>query len=244
MTLRDAIPSNWTATIGDGPIAIGYDVGTTERGTSNPSSITVTEDGKPKAHVRLLVAWKSADPEIAIALLSLLLDDLAAAGHRVRRLVIDASSERFHARTVRRRLAGKCPVLLIAGNQKLRYQGEEMDSKTLLGNIWCNALDDGACTLPGGDWIAEDHRLVKREAGGFTTATGKAGEHGDTFDSSKLAWWGLRSTGGSARGIGAAQVGTGTGSAAKTSSPPASARTSKIMAAIRRQSAGRTRMLA
>jgi hypothetical protein len=231
-----------TSLLGDGPLALGYDVATTERGTSNPSSVSVMEDLKPKSPVRLLIAWKSSDPEVAIGLLRVILEDIAAAGKRARRLVIDSSNEKFHARTVRKRLASLVAVSLVAGGEKISWQGDSMDAKTLLGNLWINALDDGAALLPAGDWIAEDQRLVKREAGSFATATGKNGEHGDTFDACKLAWWGLRRGAGNARGVSAVKVGTGGGPA--PSRPVDSDRTSQIMAAFRRQSGGQNKLLA
>ena len=49
--------------------------------------------------------------------------------------------------------------------------------------------------LPSGAWIELDLRLVKREAGRFVTDLGKGGEHGEVFDSGKLAYWGLQSAG-------------------------------------------------
>jgi hypothetical protein len=39
-------------------------------------------------------------------------------------------------------------------------------------------------------------RLVRRDRGSFTTEVGPGGEHGDTFDSHKLAQNSLESTGG------------------------------------------------
>lgn len=207
MTPRTALPSSWLDTLTNGQLAIGYDIATSERGTANPSSICVSQRDGAMTHSRLVLAWKSNDPSIAKQFISLILDDLAARQLKPRRLTIDASSERYFATDIRRIFAARVPVDLVAGNQRLDFRGESMDAKTLLGNIYCAAVEDGLFTLPTGEWIELDQRLVKREGGRFVTDLGPNGEHGDTFDSCKLALWGLQSGGpiqAEAIGIGAA----------------------------------------
>lgn len=208
MKPRDAIPPDWTARLAPGlPTALGHDVGTTARGTSNPSALAVAQLAAPRVSFRFILAWKTADDAVSHAILRMVVADILAAGIQPRGLAIDASSEKFFASAVRRNLAGLCPVRLVSGNQKLDHRGEQLDAKTLLGNLYSNALEDGRAELPPGDWIAADHRLVKREAGGFVTETGKGGEHGDTFDACKLAHWLLAGRIGSARGVSAVRVG-------------------------------------
>lgn len=213
MSPRDAILSTWAERLSDGPVAIGYDVATTERGKSNPSGLTVMQpDGKVSIS-RLVITWKTAEPAVARQVISCVLDDLAARKIKPRRLVIDASSEKYYAADIRTFFRKRVPIELVSGNQKLKFRGEEMDSKTLLGNMYASAMEDGFILLPAGDWIELDLRLVKREAGRFVTDLGPAGEHGEIFDSGKLAYWGLQSGGNNADGVHAIQVG---GTAAKT----------------------------
>jgi hypothetical protein len=206
MSPRHAISRDWIDRLSDGPAAVGYDIATTAKGTSNPSSATVMQRDGGLAIARLIVVWKTPDPEVAKAVLGCVFEDLEAAGVKPRRFVIDASSERYYAANVRTVFQRRCPVELVGGNQKLAFRGEELDAKTLLGNMYAAGLEDGLILLPAGEWIELDHRLVKRDGGRFVTDLGPNGEHGDTFDSGKLAYWGLQS-GGTVR-ANAAAVGT------------------------------------
>ena len=211
MRTRDAIDSSWTDLLTDGPLALGYDIATTEKAKSNPSGLTVMQQDSRISISRLVISWKTADPAVAHEVISCVLDDLAARKLKPRRLVIDASSEKYFAVATRTKFRKRCPVELIAGNQKLKFRNEEMDAKSLLGNMYCAAMEDGFILLPAGDWIELDLRLVKREAGRFVTDLGPGGEHGDLFDAGKLAYWGLQSGGNSADGVKAIRVGGNNG---------------------------------
>jgi hypothetical protein len=193
MTPRQAISSEWADLLTEGPISLGYDIATTERGTSNPSGITVLQKEGMVNISRLIVTWKTAEPAVARQLISCILDDIAARDRKARRLVIDASSEKYYAADIRTAFSRRVAVELVGGNQKLSFRGEEMDAKTLLGNMYSAAMEDGFILLPTGAWIELDLRLVKREGGRFITDLGKGGEHGEVFDSGKLAYWGLHS---------------------------------------------------
>lgn len=195
MTPRQAINPAWADLLTEGPIALGYDVATTERGTSNPSGVTVLQREARLSISRLVVTWKTREPAVARAVLGCIFDDIESRGLKPRRLVIDASSEKYYAADVRTAFVRRCAVELVSGNQKLKFRGEEMDAKSLLGNMYCAALEDGLLLLPAGEWIEMDHRLVKREAGRFVTDLGPGGEHGETFDGGKLAFWGLQGGG-------------------------------------------------
>jgi hypothetical protein len=194
ITPRLAIPSTWADRLTTGPLSLGYDVATTQKKTSNPSALAVMQTEGRLTHTRLLVSWKTREPIVAEQLLSAVLEDIEARRLKPRRLIIDASSERYYAAAIRTRFGGRCPVELIAGQDKLEFRGERLDAKTLLGNLYVSALEDAHITLPAGEWIEADHRLVMREAGGFTTLLGPNGEHGDTFDACKLAYYGLNAT--------------------------------------------------
>lgn len=195
MTPREAICSSWSDLLTDGPIALGYDIATTEKGTSNPSALTVSQRVGRVSMARLIVSWKTKEPEVARQVISSVLDDIQGRGMKPRRLIIDASNERYYAADVRDLLMGRCPVDLIAGGEKMEFRGEQLDAKTLLGNMFSSAIEDGLYLLPAGEWIELDIRLVKREGGRFVTELGPGGEHGDIFDGCKLSYWGLQSGG-------------------------------------------------
>jgi hypothetical protein len=199
MTPRQAIPSTWADRLTDGPISLGYDIATTQKATSNPSALAVQQREGRKVLTRLLISWKTREPAVARQVVSCVLDDIEARRLKARRMVIDASSEKYYAADVRTMFAGRVAVELIGGNQKLEFRGESLDAKTLLGNLFVAAVEDGFLLLPAGEWVMLDHRLVMREGGGFVTNLGPNGEHGDTFDAGKLAYWGLNGSGGPVR---------------------------------------------
>ena len=208
MTPRQAIPREWIRFLDPSkPAGIGYDIATSESGSANPSAVAVLQPSGGRYAVRLAVSWKSAEPAVAWGLLGAVLDDLDAAMVMRRKLQIDASNEVFHARQTKSKLAGRCPVRLVKGNQKMKYRGEEMDAKTMLGNLFVNALEDGTVLLPGDDFIAQDFRLVQREGGRFVTLLGPGGQHGDVFDACKHGYFSLLSPGGDASGVRAVPTG-------------------------------------
>lgn len=197
IAVADAIPSTWTSRLTREPLGLGLDLATTEKQTSNPSSLSVNQRAAGRVIYRLIVSWKTRDPDVTRAVLRLVLDQIAAAAvARPRRLCIDASNEVFFATDLKKAFGARLPIELIKGGENIEFRNEKLNAKTLLGNLYASLLEDGLCLLPADDWIALDHRLVKREAGGFVTDTGKDGQHGDTFDSCKLAYWSLTGSGG------------------------------------------------
>ncbi len=195
MTPRQAISSQWAQLLSDGPIALGYDVATSDKGVANPSAVNVMQRDGRTAISRLVVSWKTREPAVARQVISCILDDIQSTGRKPRRLVIDSSSEKYYAADIRTFLRARCPVELVGGGQKLTFRGESLDAKTLLGNMYVSAIEDALLLLPAGEWIEFDHRLVKVEGGRFVTDLGPQGEHGDTFDAGKLAYWGLNVSG-------------------------------------------------
>ena len=199
MTPREAIPESWTDYLTDGRIGVGNDLGTTTKKKSNPSSITVTQEDGRTFYDRLVVTWKTDNPDVSEAMLELVLSDIVRAKPgKLKGLALDASNEVFFATMLKKRFTKYCPVELVKGGSKITYKGESMDSKTLLGNIYTNLYDDDLKAMPAGSWLRDDHRLVTRDRGSFVTSLGRNGEHGDTFDSGKLATWILVKRGGRA----------------------------------------------
>lgn len=205
LAAEDEFPPGWQNLLGTGVFSVGADPATTEKEKSNPFSITIMERVGMTYFARLVVRFKTADPERAKFFLRQACE--LGKGRKPRRLVLDASSERFWCAEVKREFASICPVELMVAGEKMEYQGEEMTTKTYLGNLLCNALDDMQMAIANETWLKDDFRLVMRDKGSFTTRVDSAGNHGDTFDSTKNALHGLISKSGPTQAA-AAQVGT------------------------------------
>lgn len=201
IALADVVPA-WLPLIEHSAIGLGLDVATTEKQTSNPSALAVVERTGREYFARLIVRWKTADPAVTQAILTTLLMRLAP--RRARRLCIDATSERFFAAELKRKLGALVPVELIVSSESLEHLGEKMTYKVFLGNLLVNAIEDGRLLLPEGDWLRDDLRLVKRERGSFATEAAADGSHGDCFDALKLAIYALEGAGGPAQASAAA----------------------------------------
>lgn len=195
ITCRQALPASWTDTVRAGEIALGLDLGTTDKKASNPSALVVMEDWQGQLWERLVVTWKTGNEQVTEAMLRLVLDDLRSAGRRARSVVVDATNETFFAQSLKRLFATQCPVHLVKGGEKLRHAGEEMPAKQLLGNLLANAHTDGRINSPAAAWVKDDRRLVRKLNGHFDNTTDSLGQHGDTWDAAKLALWGLRRAG-------------------------------------------------
>lgn len=186
-------------------LGIGLDIATTEKETSNPSALALVEAVNLDYIVRLILRWKTANPEITLGIIMSLL--MRIAPRRARRLCIDATSEKFFAAEVKRRFSAMVPVELIVASESIEYLGEKMTMKAYLGNQAINELDDGHLILPDEFWVKDDFRLVKRDRGSFVTEIDSNGGHGDVFDAVKMGVHACKGAGGPAEG-GAAQVGT------------------------------------
>ena len=114
-------------------------------------------------------------------------------GGWARYLCIDATNERLFARRMQQQLARMCGVELIVGSEKKKGSNEDVNMKTLLGTEYVTALQRGELDLPAHEYVKEDHRLVRRDCGNFVCSPASDGKHGDTFDSGKLALYGLNS---------------------------------------------------
>lgn len=192
----------------DGTVGIGVDWATTEKETSNPTAVTVMERRGIEKVAVLTVTWKTRDPDLAIERLEKIVravedrdfgGPLRQSKHRVRRLCQDATSEKYHCANVRKALRGAVIVEDVVGSETIELPGKEpMTMKAYLGNQFVGELDDNHVTLAPERYIKEDFRLVKRDRGTFVTEISGSGQHGDTFDSHKLASYALDSNSGGA----------------------------------------------
>ncbi len=178
------LPANWRELLGEikEPVSIGFDVATTEKKTSNPSSVTITEEHGTDHYARLIFRWKTNDPKVSTAYLREFVTTL-----KTRRLVIDATNERFYAKQVRDELSKFCLVELIVSSENITVGLVELPIKTYLGNLVVNSLDDAQLALPAERWVRIDFRLVRKVAGRFDNEVDGSGNHGDSFDSTKLS---------------------------------------------------------
>jgi hypothetical protein len=186
-------------------LGMGYDIATTTKEKSNPSSLSLTEQIGLDYYVRLILRWKTADPEVARAIILAVL--MLVAPRRPVKLCIDASNERYYAADVKKALAGIVVCDLVVSGESTEYLGEKMSFKTYLGNLLVNTMEDGHLFLPEEPWVKNDFRLVTRDRGGFVTEVDANGGHGDTFDSTKLSLHALVGAGGPVAAS-AAAVGT------------------------------------
>ena len=182
-----------------GPIGIGVDLATTESESSNPTAITVMERSGVEMIGILTLVWKTKDPALAKERFRKVIQAVCEyrPGNPPRRMAVDATNERYFATELQRELAALVPVELVVGSETVELPGSEpITKKALLGNRYVAELDDNHLILAPERYLRDDHRLVKRDRGSFDTDTGPGGEHGDTFDSHKLALHALTSTAG------------------------------------------------
>jgi len=208
ISIADALPLGWLDCLTEnGRLGAGLDPATTEKAMSNPSALAIVEEVGLMYFVRLLVRWKTADPEVTRALIKYVINSLTLRRRRLSKLCVDASNERFFATDLRSNLAGLVPVELTVSSEAITYRGEKMSTKTYLGNLYVNTIDDGRLPLPEEKWISDDARLVVRDRGGFDAPVDKHGNHADTFDAVKQALHALVGRGGPVT-AGAAAVGS------------------------------------
>ena len=192
---EDDLPEGWTDFIGTGKLALGLDLATTEKESSNPSALAIAEQVGNEFFARLELIWKTADPAVTRAIIREVLAQLKG---RVRRLSIDATNERFFATDLKKEFSASVIVELVIASENTEYGGQKMSMKSYLGNLLVNTLEDAHLTLPDSRYIKEDFRLVVKNRGGFDATVDSSGRHGDTFDSTKLALHGLISRSGPA----------------------------------------------
>jgi hypothetical protein len=176
----------------------GYDIATTTNAKSNPSSLTLMQGKGMERWAKLIVRWKTANPYFAQRLLEVALQALKDGGAQLVGLHIDGSNERHFASKLKAEIT-ICPVTLIVSGEVVevadagtvdsegRVLQVSMRQKEKLGNQLVNHGTDRLLALPPGKWLKDDFLLVKKEKGMFVATLDTAGNHADTFDSTKLA---------------------------------------------------------
>lgn len=185
--------------LGAGKVGIGFDVASTTGETSNPSSITVTEQNGLERWQRLVLVFKSKKRQMMSDVLKRIVQVVRERpqGGPARRLCIDASNERLAAEETRDDLRSAIPVELVLGAGSVQPPGytEPTNYKTYLGDIYSAAINDNAYALPAAEYVKADHRLTMKDAGRYVCVPDADGRHGDTFDSGKQAEYALQTGG-------------------------------------------------
>ncbi|HEX4085909.1 MAG TPA: hypothetical protein VHY22_13430 [Chthoniobacteraceae bacterium] len=175
--------------LGSGPVGGGWDLATTTKATSNPSSFSIVEGRGVEKIFRGIINWKTADPDVALERATKAVQMVAARkeGGPMRRLCIDATNERYFAKTAKKELSGLIQVDLVIASETIDLPGSEpMTMKQYLGGILVAELDDNHVLLPPDRYVREDWRMVRKEKGEFVCEPDASGRHGDTFDGAKL----------------------------------------------------------
>ena len=202
-----------TSLLTGGSVGGGWDLASTEKDTSNPSSFTVTEEVGGELVTRACLLWKTGSPALQLERAHGILAAVAArkSGTKMRRLAIDATGDRLFAKTMQTELSRVgVPVELVVASETVEIQGYDspITKKTWLGDKYVAALNDNRCVFPPERYFREDHRMPKKIRGVYVCEPSSDGKHGDTFDSGKLAQHALGSTGGALTTTAGIYVGT------------------------------------
>lgn len=175
-----AAPGTW---------GVGYDIATTTKKKSNPSSITLSQARGDEKWARLIFRWKSARPSFSESVVISTLDVMVKGSGSLLGLAVDASNERYFATRLKDIITTCTVVLVVSGETHDTGDPSEpqMRQKERTGNLLVNHANARLLALPPHRWVKDDFLLVKKDKGLFVCDLDPAGNHGDTFDSTKLS---------------------------------------------------------
>ena len=196
----DAALARLASLLTDGAIGGGWDLASTEKDTSNPSSFTITECTGGEYITRAVLLWKTSSPAIQLERARKILAVVKArpTGGLMRRLAIDATGDRLFAKQMQTDLSREgVPVELVVASETVELPGYDssVTKKTWLGDKYVAGLNDNKFTFPPDRYFREDHRMPKKIRGIYVCEPSSDGKHGDTFDSGKLAYHALTAHG-------------------------------------------------
>lgn len=201
--LNRSLAMEWTGTATEGlpwaeilaalkgakEVALGQDLASTEGKKSNPASLALTVKDGLGFRAPFITWWKTADERITEGRILHVAMGLMAAGIRVKNVNLDATNERLFATALRRKLLGLgIPCRLCIGSELVLHQGAKVTLKTYTGSQLANAIEAGLAELPFDRYLYNDFMRPVRTPGGFDCPVGPNGEHGDTFDATKLSF--------------------------------------------------------
>lgn len=164
----------------------GYDIATTTKQKSNPSSLTLMQSRGSERWARLIIRWKTGNPDFAKRIVQRSIDCLKQTDAIVQRLCVDATGERYFATQLASEIKGTTVELVIA-SEKVQVADQMLAQKERCGSLLVNTANARLLALPPAGWVKTDFLLVKKDKGLFVNELDPAGNHADTFDSTKLA---------------------------------------------------------
>lgn len=195
LSIAEAFPSRLLEYVGEGPLVLGVDLGTTTNKKSNPTAIALVEKVGVESVVRLAVRWKTDKPDVTKGILLLLCAELVRMKKRLRLLNMDASNERFFATDCARALSGLVSVRLSVLGTKVEFRGQPMTLKArACGRLEAAAVDN-RLRLPAAAWIEKDLRQMVKEGAAYNAEVDADGAHADFFIALALAMDGEESSG-------------------------------------------------
>ena len=99
---------------------------------------------------------------------------------------IDGTSEKYYATLLKEAIGALADVQIIVSSEAVQTPEGSMTLKAFMGNDLANAIESGKMLLPFNTYVYKDFMRVVKNRGSFDAAVGPNGEHGDTFDSTKL----------------------------------------------------------
>lgn len=169
-----------------GTVGIGIDMATTTNKKSNPSSLSIVRKEADGFEVPLILWWKTANPHVTTGRVVGLLKTLQAMGVKVQGVGIDGTSEKYYATLLKEAIGALADVQIIVSSETVATPEGSMTLKAFMGNDLANAIESGKMVLPFNTYVYKDFMRVVKNRGSFDAAVGPNGEHGDTFDSTKL----------------------------------------------------------
>ena len=169
-----------------GTVAIGIDMATTTNKKSNPTSLSIVRKNGDGFETPLILWWKTANPHVTTGRVIGLLTSLRAMDVKIEGVGIDGTSEKYYARLLKEAIGALADVQIIVSSETVETPEGSITLKAFMGNDLANAIESGKMLLPFNTYVYKDFMRVVKNRGSFDAAVGPNGEHGDTFDSTKL----------------------------------------------------------
>lgn len=182
----DALPAGALDHVA-GTLTLGVDLATTTNKKSNPTSITLGRMEGTEFQALLILWWKTSNPHVTTGRVLMLLRALQTLGTPIAGVGIDATNERFYAGLLKEQIGSLADVTLFVSSETVETSEGPITLKSLMGNELAAAAESGKLLLPFHTYIYKDWMRVVKNQGSFEAAVGPNGEHGDTFDSTKIA---------------------------------------------------------
>ncbi len=171
-----------------GTVGIGIDMATTTNKKSNPTSLSIVRKEADGMEAPLILWWKTANPHVTTGRVVNLLKTLHAMDVKVEGVGIDGTSEKYYAQLLKEAIGALADVQIIVSSETVETPEGSITLKAFMGNDLANAIESGKALLPFNTYVYKDFMRVVKNRGSFDAAVGPNGEHGDTFDSTKLGW--------------------------------------------------------